>query len=271
MADDDLVLYDRQGGVAVLTLNRPERLNALTIPMEFRYFDLLDRCADDLDVRAIVVTGAGKGWCAGADMDVLQSIPAAVGTERTPPAEPRRARPKQSRTMSVPKPVIAAINGACAGLGLVQALFCDLRFAAARAKFTTAFSKRGLVAEHGISWTLPRLVGPAAALDLLLSSRIVLAEEALTLGLVNRVYPTDELLDATIAYAAHLAANCSPTAMAAMKRQIWTEQPLALAEDEAKAMMKLSFAHPDFKEGVASFVDKRPPAFAPDLADWARG
>jgi len=271
MADDDLVLYERHGAVAMLTLNRPERLNALTIPMEFEYFDLLDQCAEDLDVRAIVVTGAGKGWCAGADMDVLQSIPGDIGKERAATAEPLRPRIKQSHTVTIPKPVIAAINGACAGLGLVQALFCDLRFAAAGAKFTTAFSKRGLVAEHGISWTLPRLVGPANALDLLYSSRIVLAEEALTLGLVNRVYPPNELLDATIAYAADLAANCSPTALAATKRQIWTEQLLAAAEDEAKALMKLSFAHPDFKEGVASFLDKRPPSFTPELADWAIG
>jgi len=261
MADDDLVLYERHGAVAMLTLNRPERLNALTIPMEFEYFDLLDQCAEDLDVRAIVVT----------DMDVLQSIPGDIGKERAATAEPLRPRIKQSHTVTIPKPVIAAINGACAGLGLVQALFCDLRFAAAGAKFTTAFSKRGLVAEHGISWTLPRLVGPANALDLLYSSRIVLAEEALTLGLVNRVYPPNELLDATIAYAADLAANCSPTALAATKRQIWTEQLLAAAEDEAKALMKLSFAHPDFKEGVASFLDKRPPSFTPELADWAIG
>src|SRR5207253_4967308 len=119
------------------------------------------------------------------------------------------------------KPVIAAINGPCAGIGLVLALMCDIRFAAADAKITTAFARRGLVAEHGISWILPRLVGPARALDLLLSGRVVLGEEAERLGLVNRTFPRDRVLDDALAYARDIAANCAPSSLGAMKRQVY--------------------------------------------------
>src|ERR1044071_7770765 len=160
-ASPEAVLHEVRDGVALLTLNRPGRLNAWTPSMEARYFGLLETCAEDPAVRVIVVT----------------------------------------------------INGACAGLGLVQALMCDLRFAAAGAKFTTAFVRRGLVAEHGSSWILPRLIGPARALDLLLSGRVFLADEALSLGLVNRVVEGDRLLATAMDYAKDVAANCSPTAL----------------------------------------------------------
>src|SRR5919199_1535839 len=206
----EVVQRSIRDGVALLTLNRPERLNAWTGEMERAYFDLLAECGDDEDVRAIVVTGAGRGFCAGADMQELQSIgdggvdEAARGRDRRPQAFP----------LTIPKPILAAINGPVAGIGLVQALMCDIRFAAAGAKITTAFARRGLVAEHGISWALPRLVGPAHALDLLLSGRVVLAEEAAQMGLVNRVLAPEQLLDETLAYARDMAASCSPAAMA---------------------------------------------------------
>src|SRR5436190_1806261 len=160
---------------------------------------------------------------------------------------------------------ILTLNGPCAGIGLVQALMCDIRFAAEGAKLTTAFSRRGLVAEHGISWILPRLVGPARALDLLLSGRVVLAEEAAALGVVNRVLAPDELLDHSLAYAKDLAANCSPASMAAMKRQVYAdlERGLEPALSEANRLMADSLVAPDFKEGVASFVERREPRFAP--------
>src|SRR4029077_6148550 len=169
-------------GVALLTLNRPQRLNAWTDEMEHLYFALLDECAASEQVRVIVLTGAGRGFCAGADMQQLQDLSGGTLDE-----ERRKARRPQSFPLSVPKPIIAAINGACAGIGLVQALMCDIRFGADGAKLTTAFARRGLVAEHGISWILPRLIGPARALDLLLSGRVVYAEEAAALGLLNRV------------------------------------------------------------------------------------
>ena len=252
-----------EGGVALLTLNRPDRLNAWTAEMERRYFDLLEECGRMDEVRVVVVTGAGRGFCAGADMEELQSI-GEDGIEGN--LEARQRRP-QSFPLSIPKPIIAAINGPCAGIGLVQALMCDIRFAAQGAKITTAFSRRGLVAEHGISWILPRLVGPARALDLLLSGRVVLAEEAAELGLVNRAIEPDRLLDETLAYAHDLAAHCSPASMAAMKKQVYSdlERGLDQALTEANRLMLESLAAPDFREGVASFVERREPRFAPLL------
>jgi enoyl-CoA hydratase/carnithine racemase len=258
----EVVQMEVREGVAQLTLNRPERLNAWTQEMEESYFDLLERCGAEEEVRAIVVTGAGRGFCAGADMGNLQ----ALGDGGSQAAEEHLSeRRPQSLPLSIPKPVIAAINGPCAGIGLVQALMCDIRFAAAGAKFTTAFARRGLVAEHGISWLLPRLIGPARALDLLLSGRVILAEEALQLGVVNRVLPPEEVLEGALAYARELAARSSPASMATMKRQVYgdLERGLLEATDAADRLMLASFSGPDFLEGVGSFVEKREPRFAP--------
>jgi enoyl-CoA hydratase/carnithine racemase len=209
----------------------------------------------------IVVTGAGRGFCAGADMDDLQGL----GSGELDHSERAAQRRKQTFPLTIPKPIIAAVNGAAAGLGLVQALMCDIRFAAAGAKFTTAFSRRGLIAEHGISWILPRLVGPSRALDLLMSARVVLAEEASAMGLVNRVVAPDALLDETLAYARDLAVNCSPASLAIMKSQIYAalEEDLDTALDKANGLMLESFARDDFREGVASFVERREPDFPP--------
>ncbi len=255
----DTVLYELRGGVALLTLNRPDRLNALIPEMEERWFDLLEEAAGDPDVRVIVVTGAGRGFCAGADMQRLAELSSG---DAEPGAEAMSSRP-QTFPLTIPKPIIAAVNGACAGLGLVQALMCDIRFAAAGAKITTAFARRGLVAEHGISWVLPRLVGPSRALDLLLSGRVLLAEEAVTMGLVDRVLPAESLLDETLAYAQDVAANCSPASMATMKRQVWTHlhAPLDQALEESNELMLESFTGADFAEGVQSFVEGRAPRF----------
>ena len=256
---DEVVQMSVEQGVALITLNRPERLNAWTAEMERVYFGLLDECACSPEVRAIVVTGAGRGFCAGADMNDLQ----ALGSGTLPDGAQAAERIPQTATLAIEKPVIAAINGPCAGIGLVQALMCDVRFAAEGAKLTTAFARRGLVAEHGISWILPRLVGPARALDLLLSGRVVLAQEALELGLVNRVLAPEELLEGALAYARDIAANCSPASMAAMKRQVYgdLERDLADALEDADRLMLASFAAPDFAEGVASFVERRAPDF----------
>ena len=255
--NSDVVLHDVRDGVALLTLNRPERLNAWTPEMEARYFGLLEEAGGDPAIRVIVVTGAGKGFCPGVDMSALQDI-GAGGTFA------HSGKP-QTFPLTIPKPIIAAINGACAGLGLVQALMCDLRFAAAGAKFTTAFVRRGLVAEHGISWILPRLVGPARALDLLLSGRVFLADEALAMGLVNRVVAPEAVLDAALEYARELASASSPSAMAAIKHQVYRhyETDLATALRESNQLMAASLTRPDFKEGVAIFVDRRAPRFAP--------
>jgi enoyl-CoA hydratase/carnithine racemase len=261
----EVVLIEVEQDVALLTLNRPDRLNAWTAEMQTAYFDLLEDCAAREDVRAIVVTGAGRGFCAGADMENLEALAGGdaehAGFERDP-------RPV-SFPLGIPKPIVAAINGACAGIGLVHALMCDLRFAASGAKFTTAFSRRGLVAEHGISWLLPRLIGHARALDLLLSGRVLLGEEAAQLGLVNRALEHSAVVDQSLAYARELARECSPASMAAIKRQVYADYDRTLREtmDEANRLMLQSFSAADFAEGVQSFLERRSPHFAPVLAD----
>lgn len=254
----ETVLYEVRDGVALVTLNRPERLNAWTQDMEDRYYDALASADAEPRVRAIVVTGAGRGFCAGADMADLGSL--ASGDERY-----RHGRRPKTFPLTIRKPVIAAINGACAGIGLVQALYCDVRIVASDAKITTAFARRGLVAEHGISWILPRLVGPERALDLLLSARVVRGEEAAAIGLASRAVERDAVLEVARAYAADLATNCSPRSMAAMKRQILghldADLPTALRESDE--LMEAAFDWPDVREGVASFLERRPPAFEP--------
>ena len=255
----EVVTYELRDGVGVITLNRPERLNAWVPEMQVRYFDRLDACAADPDVKVIVVTGAGRGFCAGADMETLQSL----GSGETSHDETRPDDRPQTYPLTIPKPIIGAINGAAAGLGLVMALMCDIRFAAEGAKLTTAFARRGLIAEHGISWVLPRIVGPARALELLYSGRIVLAEEAAAIGLVNAVYPREELLDRVLEYARELATSSSPASMAVMKHQVYEHLQRSSAEalEESNRLMLESFGRADFTEGVASFVEDRPPQF----------
>ncbi len=263
---DDTVLMETRDGVALLTLNRPDRLNAWTPGLQTRLFDLLDECAADEAIRAIVVTGAGRGFCAGADMEGLQDLAggggdgngSGNGSEARIDVRPVR------HPLSIPKPIVAAINGPCAGIGLALALMFDIRFTVPGAKFTTAFSRRGLVAEHGIAWMLPRLIGPAQALDLLLSGRVFLGAEAATLGVVNRAVE-DDVLTFAMGYAAELARECSPSSMAAMKRQVYADLELGLGHsvDVANRLMGESFGAPDFAEGVQSFLERRSPNFAP--------
>ena len=271
MADTD-VLYEVSQRIATLTLNRPDRLNAFTAGLGEALRAAMRRASDDPGVRVIVLTGAGRGFCAGADMDSLSAGSASGGASLAAPplAEPFDAQSSadyqtpHSYFPAVPKPIIAAINGACAGLGLVYALYCDQRFAAAGARFSTAFARRGLIAEHGISYTLSGLAGLSAALDLLLSARKFDADEALRLGVVDRVVPADQLMPAVRAYALDLADNVSPRSMAVIKRQLWAvgQQSLRQAVDIGDREMRASFACEDFKEGVAHFVQKRPARFS---------
>lgn len=257
----ELVLAERHGAVLLLTLNRPDRLNAWNIPLEERYFALLDAAEADPEVRAVVVTGAGRGFCAGADLEDLSQL-GTVDPDAIPEDHTRRSR---ERPLAFRKPLIAAVNGPAAGLGLVQAMYCDLRFTTPQAKFTTAFARRGLIAEYGIAWLLPRLVGPSRALDLLMSARVVLGDEALAMGLADRVVPAESLVAEALAYAADLAENCSPQSMALMKRQVFqamdSDLPTAIAA--ADKLMHESFRHPDAAEGVHSYLERRPPRFAP--------
>jgi enoyl-CoA hydratase/carnithine racemase len=260
---DPVLRRDLEAGVLLLTYNRPERNNAWTIELEEAYFAALAAAGRDPDVRVVVVTGAGRSFCPGLDMEVL----AAAATEGTSVSDHPRAPMTLAR--SVPKPVIAAVNGACAGIGFIQACAADLRFASRTAKFTTAFARRGLPAEHSLSWLLPRLVGTGTAMDLLLSARVVLAPEARDLGLVDRLYEPDELLPEALAYARELAASCSPRSMAAIKHQVNHDWEGTAADSRQRALELVAELRdqPDFAEGVLSFSEKRPPRFAGLSAD----
>ncbi|WP_017593537.1 enoyl-CoA hydratase-related protein [Nocardiopsis potens] len=257
------VLRELDGGVLVLTLNRPERLNAWTPAMEERLFDLLEEADSDPEVRAIVLTGAGRGFCAGADLDALSSIGDGVQNGSGGRIE-QPDRPKHL-PMLLRKPVVAAVNGAAAGLGLVVALFADVRFCAEDAKLTTSFSRRGLVAEYGVAWRLPRLVGQGRAMDLLLSSRVLTGAEAERIGLVEHVRPREEVLPAALDYARALASECSPASLAEIKAQVLRSAESGLDDSVAEAvrLMPGAFAHPDFAEGVGAYLERRPPRFAP--------
>jgi enoyl-CoA hydratase/carnithine racemase len=233
------------------------------------------RAEGDASVVAIVMTGAGRAFCAGADMHNLTTLTEGgrLDSGGGGPGEPLEVPPDPARPadfdgeytylLACDKPVIAAINGACAGMAVPIALACDLRFMAADAIMLTAFSQRGLVAEWGLSWLMPRLVGPAVSLDLLFSSRRITGTEAAALGLVNAAVPGADLLDHTRRYVEDLAARCSPTSLRIMKRQVYAQLHAGLgpAEKEAQRLMVESFGRPDFKEGVQSFLQKRPPAF----------
>jgi enoyl-CoA hydratase/carnithine racemase len=195
-------------------------------------------------------------------MDMLQGIQdrGGEGEER-----PKHRDERHDYALSIPKPVIAAINGACAGLGFVHAMMCDIRFAAEGAKFTSAFARRGLIAEHGVSYMLPRVVGPSNALDILMSGRVFLADEAKEMGVVSRVLAPEDLLSTSVEYARDLGKYSAPWSMAQMKKQVWNQLDLARTEAlaESNSLMVDSLKRNDFKEGVASFVQKRDPAFEP--------
>jgi enoyl-CoA hydratase/carnithine racemase len=258
---EDLVLRSVEDRVCTLSFHNPERHNAWTHAMEREYFARLDEAAADDDVRAIVVTGSGSSFCPGADTADLSHI----STEGELVLSGRRS---QHYGLTIPKPMIAAVNGACAGIGLVQALVCDVRFAASGARLTTAYARLGVAAEYGMSWMLPRLIGIERAMDLLLSARVFDAEEALTLGLVTRVCPADEVLPSAQEYARELARRCAPRAMAAIRRQVWGDLSKGWKEangDWLEVMRQFNDreANPDMAEGVAALLAHRLPEFGP--------
>jgi enoyl-CoA hydratase/carnithine racemase len=263
------VLYSVESGVATVTLNRPDRLNAWCASLDTGVRDAMRAASDDNAVRVIVLTGAGRGFCAGADMNVLQGIQDGGADARPGPPEAwdpaarEDFRKQYSWFPAVPKPIIGAINGPCAGLGMVIALYTDIRYASDAAVFSTAFSRRGLIAEHGISWLLPRLIGIANAADLLFSARRVDAAEAKALGLVSRVIAHADFSAEVTAYARMLATEVSPRSLREMKREIWNAQFQGLGDaiEAANADMAGSFASEDFKEGVAHYLEKRAAAF----------
>jgi enoyl-CoA hydratase/carnithine racemase len=261
------ILYAVHDKVATIRLNRPDRLNAWTAVMSNELREAFQKADADAGVRAIVLTGAGRGFCAGADMSRLSSAAAGKTTLRNEgdwPVEGLAANFAQrcSYILAIKKPVIAGINGPVAGIGLVITLYCDLRYMAAGAKLTTAFARRGLIAEHGISWMLPRLIGPMHALDLLLSARTVTAEEAAAMGLV-RVLPADGFAEAVQARAAEIANLSSPRSTRIIKKQVYEALFQSLGEATAIANREQEICRDteDFREGVAHYVEKRKPNF----------
>src|SRR5271154_2392442 len=267
-------LYQVADRVATITLNRPDKLNAWTAVMESEVRAGIGEAERDEKVRVIVLTGAGRGFCAGADISLLSTV-ATKGldsAQRAQAVQPQGSvvegtradfQKKYSYFPAVTKPVIAAINGPIVGLGLVIALYCDLRFASDAARFSTAFAQRGLIAEYGMAWMLPRIVGLPNALDLLFSARQINAAEAFRMGLANQVYPQDVFQEKMREYAAELAANVSPRSLRVIKRQVYDAmfQPLGEAFEIAEREMLASLQCEDFKEGVAHFVEKRAPVF----------
>jgi enoyl-CoA hydratase/carnithine racemase len=282
MSDENEVLYDVKDRIATVTLNRPDRMNSIDDSMPINIARAMKQAATDPGVRAIILTGAGRAFCAGADIGRLQRR--SGGERPPPPADDPTVIPaithghgpdlgpefadvrRYSYFMRIGKPVIGALNGATAGLGFIMALCCDMRMASSNMIFTTAFAQRGLIAEHGIAWLLPRLVGPSNAIDLLLSARRVTAKEALDMGLVNRVYPQESFMDDVRTYVRTLTDTVSPRSMAVMKAQTWKGMFESYAENLAEADKQIveNYPYPDYKEGVAHFVEKRPANF-PDL------
>lgn len=268
------ITYEVADGIATCTLSRPEQLNAYTPRMGLELRDAMYAAAADDTVRAIVLTGAGRGFCAGADMQLLgafsgagrmtaiEDLPKVVHPEPQGPVRPD-FRTEYSYLLSIPKPIIAAINGPAAGVGFVFALFCDIRLAAASARMGAIFSRRGLVAEYGTSWILPRLVGLANANDILFSGRLLSAAEAERMGLVSRVIDDANFMAEVYEYARGLVARASPRSIRVMKRQIYEDQTNTLATSVEVAVREMheSLGSEDFREGVAHFLEKREPRF----------
>jgi enoyl-CoA hydratase/carnithine racemase len=266
------ITYDVRDPVAVITMNRPEALNAFTNRMLAEIRHALAAAEQDPAVVGIVLTGAGRGFCAGMDMNALNAM-SSGGSAREDlsalEAEPgdkslgENFQVSFTYVMSIRKPLIAAVNGACAGLGFVFALLADMRFVEKQARFSTAFSQRGLIAEHGASWILPRLIGSGRALDILWSGRRFDGVEAEKLGIAERLVETGESLQAAIDYITEISKVASPTSLRVMKAQVYRHLNMQLGESltESNAWMADSLRRDDFKEGVRSFLEKRPPQF----------
>lgn len=271
------ITYEINGRAAIITLNRPKQMNSWTPTMATEVRHAIAAAEDDKAVFGVIITGAGKAFCAGADMGELQKLGAQGGFSSSDNKEGVfDAHPGDPETMpegfgkgaysyfaTIRKPVIAAVNGAVAGVGLPCALFCDMRFFGESGYVSSSFSKRGLIAEAGTAWILPKLVGVDAAFDILWSSRRIYGLEAKEMKLATRVCRDEDLLQDTVSYINDLAENCSPASIAGMKGQLYRDLFRDPTESfkEAHQMMKATLRTDDFREGVKSFVEKRKPEF----------
>jgi 2-(1,2-epoxy-1,2-dihydrophenyl)acetyl-CoA isomerase len=256
------LLVETADGIATLTLNRPERLNALGDSLRDDLHDALERAAQDPAVRAIVITGAGRGFCAGGDVKAMHEAHQA-GRQR---ALLDRVAPSRDRTLllmrETPQPIIAAVNGAAAGAGMNLALGCDIRIASTAAKFGQAFVRRGLHPDWGGTYFLPRLVGAAKACELIFTGDLLGAEEAYRLGLVNAVVPPEDLMPTTYALARKIAAG-PPVAIRLAKRAIYrnAEADLRTSLEFETFAQNICSETEDAREGARAFVEKRAPSF----------
>ena len=269
----DEIIYEIDGPVATITINRPSKLNALTDLTQAEIRHALDCSERNGKIVGTILTGAGRGFCSGVDMGSLTEMSKAGASIRksyekllvdpgNPDNDPNFLS-SPAYFLGLRKPLIAAVNGATAGLGFSYATFCDLRFVDRTAKFITSFGPRGLIAEHGTSWMLPRLVGPSNALDLLWTSKQLDAVEASRIGYANRLCETGRSAIEAKQYLNEIAKTSAPISIMMMKKQVYRHlnQELGDAMRESNAWMAESVAREDFKEGVASFIEKRPPKF----------
>jgi enoyl-CoA hydratase/carnithine racemase len=264
--DDDTVLVAKDRGVVTVTLNRPQTLNAVTPGMERRYVEAMRAADADPAARVIVVTGAGRGFCSGADLGRLANVDALAGQVAArdgPAGDAAGPSVLPAAAMYVRKPVVAAVNGPVAGMGFALMMSCDVRFLAAGARVGTTFARLGLVAEYGLSWLLPRSVGRGHAIELLMSGRIIGSDEALRIGLVQEVVTGEPVLDRALAWAHDVADNCSPRSLAQIKRQFYADDTATFDEalSRSLAAMRVSFGWGDLPEALAARREKRAPGF----------
>ena len=273
---ESTVLYKVENKIATITLNRPEQHNAMNYDLATDLHEAMFQADADESVRVIVLTGAGKSFCVGADVGAIKkSTPAATaGGAAKPknmgtlywPLDPSQRHDYQATHNYFPligKPIVCMINGAAAGVGLSYACFTDMRFAAADVSFAAAFVQRGIAAEWGMAWILPKLIGHGNASDFILSGRKIKAPEAQQMGLINRAVPKEQLVETTYSYAAEMAKWCAPVSLRLQKRQLWESYFQTLGESNMmfKDFSKICYATEDVREAMTSFLEKRVPEF----------
>jgi enoyl-CoA hydratase/carnithine racemase len=270
VSDYEQIRYDVRDGVLTVTLSRPDKLNAFTQTMMSELLDAFDRADGDDDVRVVIVTGAGRAFCAGADLAAGGSTFAATPVDAIDEAARDGGGRVSLRIFESLKPVIGAVNGAAVGVGITMTLPMDLRLASDRAQFGFVFARRGIVPEAASTWFLPRLVGPSQAAEWLYTGRVFDAAEALAGGLVRSVHPGEELLDVATRLAREIADNTAAVSVAMSRRMMWRgltfSSPYASHVVDSRAM-QIAGRAPDVYEGIAAFLDKRAAVFPGRVSD----